>query len=127
MILNITTERSPSWIEPRTSSFPQKLSSTLAAVAAYDLYSNTGTSLHIPSDVVAILYEIERNLRIDACSDNKIPNQAGVVEKLLYIHAKVIIVDDRVALIGFADINECSILSLRDFECVAVVRDTDML
>ncbi|KAH8887738.1 phospholipase D [Thozetella sp. PMI_491] len=45
----------------------------------------------------------------------------------LYIHAKCIIVDDRIALIGSANINERSMLGNRDSECAAIVRDTDML
>lgn len=54
------------------------------------------------------------------------PNKMLVTEQL-YIHAKVIIVDDRIALIGSANINERSMLGIRDSECAAVVRDTDML
>lgn len=54
------------------------------------------------------------------------PNKALVTEQL-YIHAKVIIVDDRIALIGSANINERSMLGSRDSETAAVVRDTDML
>ncbi|KAH7419961.1 phospholipase-like protein D1 [Cadophora sp. MPI-SDFR-AT-0126] len=50
-----------------------------------------------------------------------------LVTEQLYIHAKVIIVDDRIALIGSANINERSMLGSRDSECAAVVRDTDML
>lgn len=50
-----------------------------------------------------------------------------LVTEQLYIHAKIIIVDDRVALIGSANINERSMLGVRDSECAAVVRDTDML
>jgi phospholipase D1/2 len=45
----------------------------------------------------------------------------------LYIHAKCIIVDDRVALIGSANINERSMLGNRDSEVAAVVRDTDLI
>lgn len=54
------------------------------------------------------------------------PTQALVTEQL-YIHAKVIIVDDRIALIGSANINERSMLGSRDSECAAAVRDTDMI
>jgi phospholipase D1/2 len=54
------------------------------------------------------------------------PKKTLVTEQL-YIHAKVIIVDDRIALIGSANINERSMLGSRDSECAAVVRDTDML
>ncbi|PHH80154.1 hypothetical protein CDD80_2692 [Ophiocordyceps camponoti-rufipedis] len=53
-------------------------------------------------------------------------NDALVTEQL-YIHAKTIIVDDRVALIGSANINERSMLGTRDSECAALVRDTDMI
>lgn len=53
------------------------------------------------------------------------PKQLLVTEQL-YIHAKVIIVDDRIALIGSANINERSQLGNRDSEVAAVVRDTDM-
>jgi phospholipase D1/2 len=54
------------------------------------------------------------------------PNKALVTEQL-YIHAKAIVVDDRIALIGSANINERSMLGARDSECAAVVRDTDMI
>ncbi|KAK3316700.1 hypothetical protein B0H66DRAFT_302590 [Apodospora peruviana] len=56
----------------------------------------------------------------------KLGNNLLTTEQL-YIHAKCIIVDDRVALIGSANINERSMLGYRDSECAAVVRDTDML
>ncbi len=45
----------------------------------------------------------------------------------LYIHAKCIVVDDRVALIGSANINERSMLGNRDSEAAAIVRDTDLI
>lgn len=54
------------------------------------------------------------------------PNKVHATEQL-YIHAKIIIVDDRVALIGSANINERSMLGSRDSEIAAIVRDTDML
>jgi phospholipase D1/2 len=57
----------------------------------------------------------------------KIGPKKMLVTEQLYIHAKVIIVDDRIALIGSANINERSMLGVRDSECAAVVRDTDMV
>ncbi|KAH8178879.1 phospholipase D active site motif domain-containing protein [Sarocladium implicatum] len=51
----------------------------------------------------------------------------ALVTEQLYIHAKTIIVDDRVALIGSANINERSMRGDRDSECAAIVRDTDMI
>ncbi|KAG8529455.1 uncharacterized protein KY384_006092 [Bacidia gigantensis] len=57
----------------------------------------------------------------------KIGPQKQLVTEQLYIHAKCMIVDDRIAIIGSANINERSMLGSRDSECAAVVRDTDML
>jgi phospholipase D1/2 len=56
----------------------------------------------------------------------KFPSNILTTEQL-YIHAKCIIVDDRVALIGSANINERSLLGNRDSEAAAIVRDTDMI
>lgn len=50
-----------------------------------------------------------------------------LVTEQLYIHAKCMVVDDRIAVIGSANINERSMLGSRDSECAAIVRDTDML
>ena len=54
------------------------------------------------------------------------PDKALVTEQL-YIHAKIMVVDDRVAIIGSANINERSMLGSRDSEVAAIVRDTEML
>lgn len=45
----------------------------------------------------------------------------------IYIHAKCMIVDDRVAIIGSANINERSQRGDRDSELACVIRDTDMV
>ena len=50
-----------------------------------------------------------------------------LVTEQLYIHAKCMVVDDRIAIIGSANINERSMLGNRDSECAAIVRDTDMI
>ena len=54
------------------------------------------------------------------------PSPAIVTEQL-YIHAKVMIVDDRIAIIGSANINERSMLGSRDSEVACIVKDTDMI
>ncbi|KAI1939888.1 Phospholipase D1 [Ophidiomyces ophidiicola] len=54
------------------------------------------------------------------------PKKRFVTEQL-YIHAKCMVVDDRVAIIGSANINERSMLGSRDSECAAIVRDTDLI
>lgn len=45
----------------------------------------------------------------------------------VYIHGKVCIVDDRLAIIGSANINERSQRGDRDSEIAAIIRDTDMI
>lgn len=57
----------------------------------------------------------------------KIGPQKSLVTEQLYIHAKCMIVDDRAAIIGSANINERSMLGSRDSEVATIVRDTDMI
>lgn len=57
----------------------------------------------------------------------KVGPQKQIVTEQLYIHAKCMIVDDRAAIIGSANINERSMLGSRDSEVAAVVRDTEMM
>lgn len=45
----------------------------------------------------------------------------------LYIHAKTMIVDDRIAIIGSANINERSMRGTRDSEVCSIVRDKDLI
>lgn len=52
------------------------------------------------------------------------PNRK-IVSEQLYIHGKTMIVDDRVAIIGSANINERSQRGNRDSEVAACVRDTE--
>jgi len=54
------------------------------------------------------------------------PRQCLTTEQL-YIHAKCMVVDDRAAIIGSANINERSMLGSRDSELAAVVTDTRMI
>lgn len=45
----------------------------------------------------------------------------------LYVHAKCMIIDDRIAIIGSANINERSMRGVRDSEVAAIIRDTNMI
>lgn len=56
----------------------------------------------------------------------KLPSGRLTTEQV-YIHAKAMIVDDRLAIIGSANINERSQRGDRDSELACLVRDTDML
>lgn len=55
----------------------------------------------------------------------KIGEYGKLVSEQLYIHAKTMVVDDRIAIIGSANINERSMKGSRDSEICAVVRDTE--
>lgn len=57
----------------------------------------------------------------------RIGEDRKLVSEQLYIHAKILIVDDRTALIGSANINERSQRGNRDSEVAAVVRDTEVV
>lgn len=56
----------------------------------------------------------------------KLPGEVLTTEQV-YIHAKLMIVDDRLAIIGSANINERSQRGDRDSELAAVIRDTDLI
>ena len=55
----------------------------------------------------------------------KIGEQDQLVTEQVYIHAKTMVVDDRVAIIGSANINERSMRGNRDSEVAVVVRDME--
>ncbi|KAF2138543.1 uncharacterized protein K452DRAFT_87979 [Aplosporella prunicola CBS 121167] len=57
----------------------------------------------------------------------KIGPKKSLITEQLYIHAKCMVVDDRIVIIGSANINERSMLGSRDSEVAAIVRDTEML
>lgn len=48
------------------------------------------------------------------------------VTELIYVHSKIILADDRVALIGSSNINDRSLTGSRDSEVACVIRDTEM-
>ncbi|KAI7906284.1 uncharacterized protein BX663DRAFT_577093 [Cokeromyces recurvatus] len=49
------------------------------------------------------------------------------VTEQIYIHSKTMIVDDRIVIIGSANINERSLLGTRDSEIAAYIEDTDLM
>eukprot|EP00945_MAST-04E_sp_MAST-4E-sp1_P002754 g2754.t1 len=53
------------------------------------------------------------------------PSDGKPFTSLVYIHTKTMIVDDRIAIIGSANINDRSMLGIRDSELAAVVTDND--
>lgn len=57
----------------------------------------------------------------------RIGKDRDLVTEQLYIHAKAMVVDDRVAIIGSANINERSMRGFRDSEVAAIVRDRETI
>jgi phosphatidylserine/phosphatidylglycerophosphate/cardiolipin synthase-like enzyme len=54
--------------------------------------------------------------------------KSGVLTtEMVYIHGKTCIVDDRLVIIGSANINERSMRGDRDSELASIIRDTDMI
>ena len=49
------------------------------------------------------------------------------VTEIVYVHSKVMIVDDRITIMGSANINDRSMLGGRDSEIAVIVEDTDMI
>ncbi|QSL67046.1 hypothetical protein MERGE_001433 [Pneumocystis wakefieldiae] len=56
----------------------------------------------------------------------KLGENGRLVTEMVYVHAKCMIVDDRICIIGSANINERSMRGNRDSEIAAIVRDTEM-
>nr|XP_060622649.1 phospholipase D1-like [Anolis sagrei ordinatus] len=51
--------------------------------------------------------------------------EGKLVTELIYVHSKLMIVDDNTVIIGSANINDRSMLGKRDSEMAVVVQDTD--
>ena len=49
------------------------------------------------------------------------------ITETIYIHSKVLIIDDRVSIIGSANINDRSMLGKRDSEMCMIIEDSDMI
>ena len=51
----------------------------------------------------------------------------NLVTEIVYVHSKLMIVDDRVAIIGSANINDRSMLGDRDSEVAVIIEDNEMM
>ena len=51
----------------------------------------------------------------------------NLVTEIVYVHSKLMIVDDRVAIIGSANINDRSMLGDRDSEVAVIIQDKEMM
>ncbi|XP_059182788.1 phospholipase D1 [Centropristis striata] len=53
--------------------------------------------------------------------------EGKLVTELIYVHSKMLIVDDRTVIIGSANINDRSMLGKRDSEVAVIVEDSEMV
>ncbi|KAJ7382520.1 hypothetical protein OS493_034411 [Desmophyllum pertusum] len=51
----------------------------------------------------------------------------NLVTEIIYVHSKLMIVDDRLAIIGSANINDRSMLGDRDSEVAVIIQDNDLM
>lgn len=58
---------------------------------------------------------------------SEIGKASTLVTEQLYVHAKILIVDDRTCIIGSANVNERSMLGNRDSEVAVIIRDTEFI
>lgn len=54
-------------------------------------------------------------------------NGNHLATEIIYVHSKIIIIDDRVTIVGSANINDRSMLGERDSEIAVIVEDVDMI
>ena len=83
------------------------------------LYSSLGKG-GIPQEDIPRYISVY-GLRTHATLNDKL------VTEIVYVHSKLMIVDDRVAIIGSANINDRSMLGDRDSEVAVILEDTDMV
>jgi len=50
-----------------------------------------------------------------------------LVQEIIYVHSKLMIVDDKYVICGSANINDRSLLGKRDSEIAAVIKDEEFL
>ena len=107
--------------------------------------TNTGSDLRAVSYwTYATLYHGKDSL-LNRLKQKKIPAQAipryfsvyglrthgslngNLVTEIVYVHSKLMIVDDRLAIIGSANINDRSMLGDRDSEVAVIIQDNEMM
>ena len=55
----------------------------------------------------------------------KAPVKNEFVTELVYVHSKCMIVDDKITIVGSANINDRSMLGMRDSEIAVIVEDIE--
>lgn len=112
-------------IVPATPDGPLKDSSTVRSIQYYTLNSISRGGTSIIETLVKEFPKVNIGDYISTCSLRAHDEIDGVpVTEQVYVHAKTIIVDDKYALIGSANLNDRSFLGNRDSELAAIVEDS---
>ena len=74
----------------------------------------------IPSEAIPNYFSVYGLRRHGSLNGN-------LVTEIVYVHSKLMIVDDRVAIIGSANINDRSMLGDRDSEVAVIIQDNEMM
>jgi len=85
-----------------------------------DSLMNRLESKGIPSEAIPRYFRVQ-GLRTHGSLNG------NLVTEIVYVHSKLMIVDDRVAIIGSANINDRSMLGYRDSEVAVIIQDNDMM
>ena len=75
---------------------------------------------NIPKDIAKNYFSVYSLRKYDLIEGN-------FVTEIVYVHSKIMIVDDRVSIIGSANINDRSMLGERDSEVAVIIEDLDMI
>lgn len=74
----------------------------------------------VPSDAIPTYFSVH-GLRTHGSLNG------NLVTEIFYVHSKLMIVDDRVTIIGSANINDRSMLGDRDSEVAVIIQDKEMM
>lgn len=75
---------------------------------------------NIPKDIAKNYFSVYSLRKYDLIEGN-------FVTEIVYVHSKIMIVDDRVAIIGSSNINDRSMQGERDSEVAVIIEDLDMI
>jgi len=82
---------------------------------------------HVPPTISRNTLQSGRTVHDEPWYGSEASEKDAYVSEELYIHSKMLVVDDRRVLIGSANINERSQLGDRDSEIAVVIEDEDMI
>lgn len=89
----------------------------------YELETICQSSTSIFNQLKMSIPNFEKYIKFFGLRRSEVMEDGNPATEMIYIHSKLMIVDDRVALIGSANINDRSLLGSRDSELAVVIED----